>query len=369
MPYQVSYKKQLALGIMLFLVLIGVIEGLSRGYEFFNPRCSFIDDPKDALSNIDYFLLRAICNDTVQVLHIQSTILLIAPDQHFATININSQGFRGPEISLEKPPNTYRIFVMGGSTTYGVGATSDETTIPGFLAQKFNTIDSDIAIEIINAGVGGAESTAEVYRIKNILWDFEPDLFIIFDGVNDAQNDPYELDLNKAENDQKEEIQFFKFANFPYYRTPFVIYDVLFRDNVDIMFKEIDDSLIPNRIYHWKNNWIETCTLNKEKGIKTLLVVQPMLGSGNKPLSPDESKIVPHSELQLRAIDGFAESLPELDEYCDKTADLRNLFYNVPEPLYFDLFHTTDFGNEIVAQKLFELSYPMVKEDLELGVG
>ena len=44
--------------------------------------------------------------------------------------NLNSLGFRGPEFSEIKPSNTYRIFMVGGSTMFGAGASSDEATIP-----------------------------------------------------------------------------------------------------------------------------------------------------------------------------------------------------------------------------------------------
>ena len=46
-----------------------------------------------------------------------------------------SLGFRGTEFSEIKPSDTYRIFMIGGSTMFGAGATSDETTIPGYLQQ------------------------------------------------------------------------------------------------------------------------------------------------------------------------------------------------------------------------------------------
>ena len=47
-------------------------------------------------------------------------------------ININSLGFRGDEFSKIKSDRTYRIFMVGSSPMFGYGATSDETTIPGF---------------------------------------------------------------------------------------------------------------------------------------------------------------------------------------------------------------------------------------------
>ena len=52
--------------------------------------------------------------------------------------NFNSLGFRGTEFSEVKPPNTYRIFMVGGSTMIGSGGASDETTIPGILQKIFD---------------------------------------------------------------------------------------------------------------------------------------------------------------------------------------------------------------------------------------
>ena len=82
--------------------------------------------------------------------------MLIKPDQYFSTININSHGFRGSEFNLEKPDDVYRIFVVGGSSIFGSGATSDEKTIPGFLQNEFNEIKLSKRIQVINAGIGSA---------------------------------------------------------------------------------------------------------------------------------------------------------------------------------------------------------------------
>ncbi len=47
---------------------------------------------------------------------------------------INSMQFRAEdEIKMPKPPDTYRIFITGGSTAYGSGAPSQERTISGSL--------------------------------------------------------------------------------------------------------------------------------------------------------------------------------------------------------------------------------------------
>ena len=55
-------------------------------------------------------------------------------------INYNSLGFRGAEFSETKPSDTYRIFMLGGSTMIGSGASSDETTKPGILQKIFELL-------------------------------------------------------------------------------------------------------------------------------------------------------------------------------------------------------------------------------------
>ena len=70
--------------------------------------------------------------------------------------NFNSLGFRGDEFSQTKPLNTYRIFMVGGSTTLGIsGESSVDTTIPGILKKIFDSYDSGQKIEVINAGFSG----------------------------------------------------------------------------------------------------------------------------------------------------------------------------------------------------------------------
>ena len=93
---------------------------------------------------------------------------------------------RGSDITQNKPVDTFRIFVIGGSTVYGSGSTSDTTTIPGFLQQFFDNSEINKKIEVINAGIEGSTSVEEVYRIKNDLIHFDPDIVVIYHGTNDA---------------------------------------------------------------------------------------------------------------------------------------------------------------------------------------
>ena len=60
---------------------------------------------------MDYEFKKQICDmwkNHIVYLDPTSGISQNIPNQHFLTVNINSHGFRGPEIFIEKPDDTYR---------------------------------------------------------------------------------------------------------------------------------------------------------------------------------------------------------------------------------------------------------------------
>ena len=58
------------------------------------------------------------------------------PGQTVRGIRINSQGFRGPEISRVKPPQTVRLAFLGGSTTFCAEVSSNEATWPSLVWKR-----------------------------------------------------------------------------------------------------------------------------------------------------------------------------------------------------------------------------------------
>ena len=47
------------------------------------------------------------------------------------------------------------------------------------------------------------------------------------------------------------------------------------------------------------------------------------------------------------------------------SADLRNTFDNMNTPIYHDGGHMSDFGNKIIAEKIYEKILPIVIEDIQ----
>ncbi len=365
---QVSYKRQFLFGLFFIITLLLIVEGIARTHEWIYPNCDMVNS--ESLKNVNLFYQRDMCLD-FQKLHRDNFngYQLNEANQHLSTININSQGFRGPEFSPIKDESTYRVFLIGASTVFGTGATSDSTTIPGLLQKKFEEQRPDLKIEIINAGVSAANSNTENKLILDKIVVYDPDLLIFYDGWADAwhrniilsQIDP--LHTEKAITASKESsgiINFFQ-HELKIYRTPIVIYKNFFWDKTTHYQGDVESQdiiKIAEKISsNWKKNKSEICQLGLDKGFKTIVILQPILGTGNKPYSKGETGLLPKTQFDIETVyvlNKLEKPLNELNNICDKIIDIRNIFDNVSHPIYFDKGHMNDYGNNIIADNIFE---------------
>ena len=233
-------------------------------------------------------------------------------------VNINSLGFRGTEFQEIKPDNTFRIFLLGGSQMFGTGATSDNTTIPGYLEKYFYENDKPFNIEIINSGLKGVDSRKELLLLENILLNYKPDLVIVYDGLNDLR--------------------------------------------------------IENSATKIFDNWNSMCELGQKNNFDVIITLQPIAGFGKKSLTEEELVYVQngkdHNDNSL--IDSFdqyeiyANNLQKLQN-CSNKLDLRYIFDNEIKSIYIDEAHVSDEGNSIVAEFLIPHISSSIPEKLILN--
>ena len=288
MSVQVSYKKQ---GLFFLLVFIGfliLLESGARIYEYSEPDCFLIGT--DAMKNIDIANQKLMCSESKSLKIIQKPVYAFEPNQQTSTININSLGFRGVEFDLIKNEDTYRIIMVGGSTTFGSGSTSDNTTIPGFLEQKFHE-EKFNNIEIINAGNRAASSSEEAYSIRSNYKNLQPDLFIIYDGWNDSFRKMPEKDLGPSisstelKQSKKSALETLISELLFVYRTPSVVYPLIQQISVVV---SLTEEVMEKNSDIWSSRWNKICDENNDAKIKTIILLQPVVGTGNKILSSDE---------------------------------------------------------------------------------
>ena len=371
---QVSYKKQFVFGIIFLIIILSAVEGLLRIDDYFNNQCLYISS--NIYPDLDYNTQKQICDNYRDIAYLTGIDRQILPNQENKTIHINNFGMRGPDITQDKPNDTYRIFIIGGSTVYGSGSTSDKTTIPGFLQEKIDNSGIDQKVQVINAGIMGSTSIEEVHRIKNDLVNFDPDMIIIYDGVNDAgiSWERYSDHANWEVKPEKKILTFFQIY-LPEYKTPLNAVAFIERIKVGI---SGDNNLFPHqpvgretfyisehmleRASLWHNRIKDACEFGNENGFKTMVIFQPMLGTGNKPLAEFEHSyyLAVGGEKNTEVYDILSNGLLGLENYCYKVEDFRNVFDNVPEFVYFDIAHLADYGNEVVSQRIFEIIKPTI---------
>jgi len=99
---------------------------------------------------------------------------------------VNELGFEGPEWVREKAPGTLRIVCLGGSTTASGNPLGLLGSYPYFLERRLREL-SGRAVEVLNAGVS-SWTTAEMLCAWFLsVQDFEPDLVILHEAVNDTE--------------------------------------------------------------------------------------------------------------------------------------------------------------------------------------
>ena len=101
-------------------------------------------------------------------------------------IKVNQYGFRGDDFSMPKAANTFRIFAIGESSTFGwKGVDSHQQAWPAQLQKKLRAAYPDRAIEVINAGVPGYTSVEQRVNYMLRISQLEPDALLIYHGNND----------------------------------------------------------------------------------------------------------------------------------------------------------------------------------------
>lgn len=113
--------------------------------------------------------------------------------EEFGFTQINKLGYRGHEISLEKPAGTYRILCLGGSTTFSYPYIEDPShTWPARLEALLNERYPGRHFEVVNAGIVYATSAEMLagYMFRHRY--LHPDMVIIHEGGNDASPLMYE---------------------------------------------------------------------------------------------------------------------------------------------------------------------------------
>jgi len=251
-------------------------------------------------------------------------------------IKYNSNGFRGSEISKEKPDNTIRIFLVGGSTMANAEYADELFTTKGQMQQKIDELNLDVEVEIINAAIASAKSWHELQLAEEKLYDFNPDIIIHYTGWNDVTAQVRDYEWVSVDKDQA---------------APEVWTQRTTEINAD----------------SWFENFKDACETREKMGIKTIVALQPFVGTGKKVMTDQELDFFVQfgNGRNLELYQTYVQKVEELNKHCFVSANLSEIFDNFAEPIYRDGGHTLKKGMKVVADHLLHLALPAISSDVD----
>ena len=315
------------------------------------------------------------------------------------------------ELPIEKPVNEIRIFIFGGSTVAGSGASGGKHTISGYLENLINesNVFENKRVRVINAAVGGFSSFQEVVRFLDIALKYQPDMAIFFNGYNDygcwKREDVYRKIRNTVgvrPNYQYYDYLLLKGLNqsqtlkgagfqliymFNQY-VPVLHYSMILANELRSIIGgkayedksnkingiKDDDFNIENELYskekhslfYYFNNMEAAAGVCRIKRIKCIISLQPTLAfHGEKELSEFEESTLerttktnklPNIDIYFNhAKNEFVKRSKTLNDEFVHFIDMTDIFKDIQGQVYVDKCHYNDVGNRIIAENLYNI--------------
>lgn len=297
-------------------------------------------------------------------------------------IQIDEEGERRtPPGEQERPELT--IWILGGSTTWGLGA-PDAETIPSHLARLLAERNG-VRARVRNLGEIGFVSTQEIVRLlRELQRGHRPDLVVFFDGVNDAAAAALWPVIPGSHMNLYEIRDRFERRSGPpplawallkrtgiYHLSQRIVWMLPFRGPApevpwDPPAGEADiEARARQGIEIWLENLLIVRAFARAYDFDFLFVLQPSLMVGDKILDPSEAEILSREEqndAKRQSMEVYRAMRSELrrrlaadPEGLDRVHDLSDAFADVDEALYFDYVHISGEGNRVLAEEIHRL--------------
>lgn len=282
-------------------------------------------------------------------------------------INVDEQGIRRTAPGRVAPAGekTPRIFVFGGSTTWGEGA-RDDATIPSHLARTL--AEAGIPAEVVNMGEGGYVSTQElIWLLRELQQGNVPDIALFYNGLNDMYSAAQSGEAGIPQNEWNRRAEF----NVSFRRIQ-VLELALFGPRTGLYTArllhrirmgdgggapELPEGLAREVADVYLSNLRTIEALGEAYGFTPLVFWQPVLY--NKPLrTPFEESL---KETQPAHFEPFFDEAEGYMLQAFEEQDLPfvhyigDLFAERADPFYIDFAHVSEVGNRMIAERIAEV--------------
>jgi hypothetical protein len=313
-------------------------------------------------------------------------------------IRHNAQGFREDvDTPLIKAPNTYRIFLMGGSTAYGLHSMSRHGLTKYSVIRNSETIDTYLEaylqnrsggkrrIEVINAAITSHFSHHHLIYLNQTILKYQPDMVIFIDGFNDYFNYAEGFDQFRDYAYQERANVYmgeptinawagytawwlFRKSHFIHLaakalRPVWIGLQTVRRERARIA---VDDALL-NLTKNAESNYLRMVERNaltlRHEGVVPVFVLQPeLVFKQSKTFTELERKI--YQELDGEWQENFVEfknkAKPLVADYLTRSTtktgatflDMTDVFVGVTGDAYTDYCHLSPLGNKVLAEAI-----------------
>jgi hypothetical protein len=271
-------------------------------------------------------------------------------------VHINAHATRGTDFQTVKPPNTFRILSLGDSRTFGWGVSDSETYSERLRLKLEQSMGGTQRVEVINAGVNAWSYPQILVYLRETGLQYHPDAVILADAnfwTQFSEKNSPEF-VKKFMNRVRLKNFVRHFAIYHYvievklknvyekYRQKFIPVD----PSKDPLFKE-QQQQDPVTIFKAAIQGI--CQLAQSNHIKPVMVFIPTLA--------DFTSTNPPSILNVKMEVSQALNVP--------LVVLRSSLQSESNALYLegDPVHLNNRGNEIIANRLFEVLTQLVAHE------
>jgi hypothetical protein len=290
----------------------------------------------------------------------------LIPNTTTRYFNINEAGFRGDR----KPSKTKNnVFILGGSTVFGVGVNDDETI--SYFLQECLDFKKDNQYEVINAGVTGYSTNEEaIYALREIRL-LNPYIIIFIDGRNDAYysvSDSWTIiephgsipALKNAVNNQNPIMNFYRIKTYLLQllsKSDFMKF-VYFSTNKKVIYP-VSPKYNPDSAELMLFNWNLVKTIFEKDDVKTLFFLQPTLLVDLDKLNLTSAEMSIVKKVREQSPDYISILNKQYKHFKNISKgfeyfDLTQLFDKFNNQKYLDDCHYTKEANKLIAYTICE---------------
>jgi lysophospholipase L1-like esterase len=122
---------------------------------------------------------------------VDSSIKLRVPVPGFSNgrISVNSLGFRGPEITMPKPPGTVRLAFLGASTTWCAEVSGNDFVWSHLVSQSLGRVFPGAHFDYVNGSLPGYSISALLRNLRYRVAPLAPDVIVIYEAANDLSGE------------------------------------------------------------------------------------------------------------------------------------------------------------------------------------